>query len=173
MQCSKVISKDVRAVRNDCTTQEPRRALRITRLLLEILLLCLRRTRLARKSTENRAKNHRKNCENSIKNDEKSVLAAFGRSGSLRRRAETRSARARDAKVGRLGRQVDRLGRHVGRLGRQIGSPDVPNSAGDHPGTLFEHVRKLERRSHRFFVVFQYVRGRPEPQFSCASAMFC
>ena len=53
MQCSKVISKDVRAVRSDCTTQEPRRALRITRLLFEILLLCLRRTRLERKSTKN------------------------------------------------------------------------------------------------------------------------
>ena len=56
MQCSKVISKDVRAVRSDCTTQEPRRALRITRLLFEILLLCLRRTRLERKSTKHHLK---------------------------------------------------------------------------------------------------------------------
>ena len=123
MQCSKVISKDVRAVRNDCATQELRRALRITRLLLEILLLCLRRTRLARKSTKNRARNRRKNCEKSIENDEKLISATFGRSGSLWRHAETRSARARDAKLGRFGRQVGRLGRHVGPLGRQIGSP--------------------------------------------------
>ena len=50
-QCSKVNSKDVRAVRSDCTTQEPRRALRITRLFCEILFSCLRRTRLERKST--------------------------------------------------------------------------------------------------------------------------
>ena len=55
-QCSQVTSKDVRAVRRDCATQEPTRALRITRLLFEILLLCLRRTRLERKSTKNRSK---------------------------------------------------------------------------------------------------------------------
>ena len=58
MQCSKVISKDVRAVRSDCTTQEPRRALRITRVIFETLLSCLRRTRLERKSTKNRSEIH-------------------------------------------------------------------------------------------------------------------
>ena len=52
MQCSQIISKDVRAVRSECATQRPRRALRITRLLFEILLLCLRRTQLGRKSTK-------------------------------------------------------------------------------------------------------------------------
>ena len=56
MQCSKVISKDVRAARRDSTTQEPTRAQRITRLLFEILLLCLRCTRLERKSTKNHSK---------------------------------------------------------------------------------------------------------------------
>ena len=52
MQCSKIISKDVRAVRGDCTTQEPTRALRMMRLLFEILLGCLRRMQLERKSTQ-------------------------------------------------------------------------------------------------------------------------
>ena len=52
-QCSKVIAKHVRTVRSDCTTQKSRRALRITRLLFETLLSCLRRTRLERKSTTN------------------------------------------------------------------------------------------------------------------------
>ena len=59
MQCSKEIWKDVRAVRSASTTQEPRRALRITRLLFEILLLCLRshgssanRRKIVRKSTK-------------------------------------------------------------------------------------------------------------------------
>ena len=56
MQCSKITSKDERAVRSESTTQEPRRALRITRLLYEILLSCLRRTRFARKSKKNRPK---------------------------------------------------------------------------------------------------------------------
>ena len=49
-QCSKVISKDVRAVRSDCTTQEPRRAVRITRLLFEIPIFYFRRRRLERNS---------------------------------------------------------------------------------------------------------------------------
>ena len=91
-QCSKVISKDVRAVRSDCTTQEPRRALRITRLFFEILLSCLRRTRLERKST----KNHSKIDENpsqidpkSTKNRSWAVLGAPGRFGDA-------SGRARD-----------------------------------------------------------------------------
>ena len=90
VQCSKVISKDVRAVRSDCTTQEPTRALRITRLLFEILLLCLRRTRLERKST----KNHSKIDENPPQIDPKSttnrswaVLGAQGRFGDASGRA--------------------------------------------------------------------------------------
>ena len=53
LQCSNVILEDVGAVRSDCTTQEPRRALRIARLLFEILLLCRRRTRRERKSAKN------------------------------------------------------------------------------------------------------------------------
>ena len=69
MQCSKVISKDVRAVRSESTTQEPRRALRIMRLFFEILLLCLRRTRLERKSTKNRPKLN----ENPTQTDRKST----------------------------------------------------------------------------------------------------
>ena len=90
MQCSKVTSKDVRAVRSESTTQEPRRALRITRLLFEILLLCLRRTRLERKST----KNHSEIDENPSQIDPKStkkrswvVLGAQGRFGDASRRA--------------------------------------------------------------------------------------
>ena len=74
LQCSKINSKDVRAVHSDCTTQEPRRALRITRLLFEILLLCLRRTRLERKLTNNRSKM----VENSSQVDPKSTRNRFG-----------------------------------------------------------------------------------------------
>ena len=92
MQCSKVISKDVRAGRSDCTIQEPRRALRITRLLFEILLLCLRRTRLERKSTKNRSKideNPFLIDPKSTKNRSWAVLGAQGRFGDA-------SGRARD-----------------------------------------------------------------------------
>ena len=86
MQCSKITSKDVRAVQSESTTQEPRRALRITRLFFEILLLCLRRTRLERKSTKNLLKIN----ENPSKIDENrswAVVGAQGRFGDLSGRA--------------------------------------------------------------------------------------
>ena len=56
MNRSQAISRDARAVRCDCATQEPRsrRAVGITRLLFEIPILCLRCSRLQRKSTKNR-----------------------------------------------------------------------------------------------------------------------
>ena len=92
MQCSKSISKDVRAVRSDWTTQEPRRALRITRVLFEIPLLCLRRARLERKSMQNRTKideNPSLIHPKSTKNRYWDVLGAQSRFGDA-------SGRARD-----------------------------------------------------------------------------
>ena len=115
-QRSKVISKDVRAVRSDCTTQEPTRALRITRLLFEILLLCLRRTRLERKSTKNRSRideNPSQIDPKSTKNRSGAVLGAqscFGdapgraRDGfwtaKCRPKADLREPRARQERPG-------------------------------------------------------------------------
>ena len=75
------------------------------------------RRKTERMTTKNRMTNCRKNYEKSIQNHEKSFSAAFGHSESFRRRAETLSGRARDAKLGHLERQFGRLGRHVGRLG--------------------------------------------------------
>ena len=91
-QCSKVISKDVRAVRSDCTTQEPRRAVRITRLLFETLLSCLRRTRLERKST----KNHSKIDENPSEIDPKSTKNRSWDVLGTQSRFRDASGRARD-----------------------------------------------------------------------------
>ena len=91
-QRRKVMSKDVRAVRSDCTTQEPRRAVRITRLLFEILLLCLRRTRFERKSTKTRSKinaNPFQSDQKSTTNRSRAVLDAQSRFGDA-------SGRARD-----------------------------------------------------------------------------
>ena len=76
-QRSKVISKDVRAVRSDCPTQEPRLAPRTTRLLFEILLSCLRRTRLERKSTKNRSKIHENPTQSDPPNQRKIDLGPF------------------------------------------------------------------------------------------------
>ena len=84
---------DLRTVRRHCTTQEPRLALRITRLFFKILLQCLRGTRLERKSM----KNHSKIYENpsqieskSMKNRSWVVLGAQGRFGDA-------SGQARDS----------------------------------------------------------------------------
>ena len=57
-------------------------------------------------------------------------------------------------------------------LDAKLGPRDAPNSARSRLRALFERVRKFERRSYRFFVVFWHVRGRPELQFSSASAVF-
>ena len=107
--------------------------------------------------------------EQSTKNDGKWTknwfrpsLGAPGRSGSRQGRAETRSGRPPDGKLGRLGRQVGRLGRHVGRLGRQVGSPGLVKRRSK---AIFERVRKLERRSYRFFVVFVTIVESPNLNF--------
>ena len=78
------MSKDVRAVRRDCTTQEPTRALRITRLLLENLLLGFRRTQREQKSTKNRSKidEHPPQIDpKSMENRSWTVLGAHNRFG--------------------------------------------------------------------------------------------
>ena len=94
-QRSKVISKDVRAVRSDCTTQEPRRALRIARLFFEILFLCLRCTRHERKSTKNLSNID----ENPSQIEDKSILGRFGRPKPFRGRVRTCSGRLLDAQM--------------------------------------------------------------------------
>ena len=85
MNRSQAISRDARAVRNDCATHEPRRAVRITRLLFEIPILCLRCSRLQRKSTKNCSTIH----ENETQIDQTSTkirsgagLGAQGRFGN-------------------------------------------------------------------------------------------
>ena len=77
MQCSKGISKDVRPIRNESTTQEPRHAPKITRLLFEILLLRHRRTRLERKIDEKSFETRRKSIPDRPKIDEKINLEPF------------------------------------------------------------------------------------------------
>ena len=54
----------------------------------------------------------------------------------------------------------------------KLAARDGPNSVRSRPRALLEHVRKLKRRWYRFFIVFWYDRGKPEPQFSSASAVF-
>ena len=107
MSCSKIISKDVRAVRSDCTTHEPTRAVRIPRLLFEIPILCLHRRPLERKSKKKRSKIK----EKSIQNRSWAVLGDLGRSGASPRRVRTRPRPLQDssrASLGRPGRLQER-----------------------------------------------------------------
>ena len=72
------------------TTQEPRCARRITRLLFEILLLCLRRTWLERKSPKNRSnvdENPAQTDPKSTKSRSGATLGAQGRIGDASGRA--------------------------------------------------------------------------------------
>ena len=84
------MTKDVRAVRSDCTTQDRRRAVRITRLLFEIPILCLRRRRLERNSKIFFSKivaNGAKIDEKSMQNRSWAVLGARSRFGDAPGRA--------------------------------------------------------------------------------------
>ena len=92
MNRSQAISRDARAFRNDCATQEPRRALRITRLLFEIPILCLRCSRLQRKSTKNRSTIHK----NETQIDQTSTKIQTGASLGAQGRFGDASGRARD-----------------------------------------------------------------------------
>ena len=92
MNRSQAISRDARAVRSDCATQEPRRAVRITRLLFEIPILCLRCSRLQRKSTKNRSTIHK----NETQIDQTSTKIQTGASLGAQGRFGDASGRARD-----------------------------------------------------------------------------
>ena len=92
MNRSQAISRDARAVRNDCATQEPRRAVRITRLLFEIPILCLRCSRLQRKSTKNRSTIHK----NEAQIDQTSTKIRTGAGLGAQGRFGDASGRARD-----------------------------------------------------------------------------
>ena len=92
MNRSQAILRDARAVRNDCATQEPRRAVRITRLLFEIPILCLRCSRLQRKSTKNRSTIH----ENEAQIDQTSTKIRTRAGLGAQSRFGDASGRARD-----------------------------------------------------------------------------
>ena len=129
MSCSKIISKDVRAVRSDCTTHEPTRAVRIPRLLFEIPILCLHRRPLARKSEKKRSKIK----EKSIENRSGAVLGDLGRSGASPRRIRTRPRPLQDSSRASLGRPGRLQERPKPRQERPRSGPAVPERIGNAP----------------------------------------
>ena len=92
MNRSRAILRDARAVRSDSATQEPRRAVRITRLLFEIPILCLRCSRLQCKSTKNRSTIHKNESQIDQTSTEIRSWAGLGAQG----RFGDASGRARD-----------------------------------------------------------------------------
>ena len=123
---------------------------RLTRLFFEILIWCLRRRQLDRKSTENRMKID----ENSTKIHEKSVRGAFGtilddsgrlwhgtralwrRSGTLSGRSREASGRSWDA----LGTLWDAPGTPSGRLGTAFLRNSLADPFGRRLGVVFSMI---------------------------------
>ena len=153
-QRSKVISKDVRAVRSDGTTQEPRRALRIARLFFEILFLCLRRTRHERKSTKNLSKID----ENPPQIEEKSILGRFGRPKSFQGRVRTRSRWLLDTQMPPQRRSWGATGAPRAARSRPKTSPgrprDAPRALGTTPKVPVSAVRIAQRSWKRLRIDF-------------------
>ena len=158
MQCSKVISKDVRAVRSDCTTQEPRRALRITRLLFEILILCFRHRRLERNSTKNVSKipeNGTNIHKKSMQNRSWAVLGARSRFGDAPGRARDRSGtpkKGRRTDLGASGAGQERLG--TGQKPPRAGPGTLPDDSGAIPERAWctERCRTCSRNDFALFL---------------------
>ena len=144
----------MRAVRSDCTTQEPRRALRITRFLFEILLLCLRRTRLERKSMKNRSKI----VENPSKIEKKSIWGRFGRPRPFRGRVWTRSGRPLDTQMPPQSRSWGAPGEPRAAKSRPKASPGRSQDTAGPPRTDVrahsEHQAVSNEPAERFFDVF-------------------
>ena len=92
MNRSQAISRDARAVRSDCATQEPRCAVRITRLLFEIPNPCLRCSWLQQTSTKNRSTIH----EHEAQIDQTSTKIRTGAGLGAQGRFGDASGRARD-----------------------------------------------------------------------------
>ena len=145
-------------MRNDCTTQEPRRAVRITRLFFEIPILCLRCRWLKRNSTKNLTKideNGTKIDEKSMQNRSWEVLGARSRFGDA-------PGRARDGSgTPKKDPGIDLWGVRGGPRAHGNRSKVSPGRSRDAPGQLRSGPRaRLVRRAlsntlaERFCIVF-------------------
>ena len=151
---------------------EPRRAVRITRLLFEIPILCLRRRRLERKSTKNRSKiaeNGPKIGTKSMQNRSWAVLGAPSRFGDA-------PGRAQDG----FGAPKSRRGTDLGAPGQgqeRPGSVQKPLRAGpetppDDPGAVPERVWCTKRCRTRLRNDFSSFLRRRAQAPMCVSHQF-
>ena len=150
-------------MRNDCTTQEPRRAARITRLLFEIPILCFRHRRLQRKSTKNLSKIHKYGAKihtKSMQNRSWAVLGARSRFGDApgcaRARCETPTERHR-TDLGASGVGQERLG--TGQKPPRSGPGTLPDDLGAIRKRAW-CTKRCDARSRNDFAMFLSCRAK-------------
>ena len=132
-----------------------------------------RRTKIERKSTENRSKIG----QNRRKIEENSILGGFERSEPFRERAGTRSGRDRDAQNSLQGRSWSALGepRAAGRhpkasLGQ---SREAPRPTRSSVRGRWEYRALSNMITERFLVVFVLARRRSDVRFVSVFTVFC
>ena len=172
MQCSKVISKYVRAVRSDCTTQEPSRLVKITRFFFEIPILSLRRRQLERKSTK-------KHSAGGPQIAQKSILGRLGRPKPFRGRVRTCSGRLLDAQM--LPQSRSWVAPDEPRAVKSCPKArrGIPDTLQVPPGQLSRRSQGRSRRQtqsqalpDRFWSDFRSMRGSSEVHFVLVFAVF-
>ena len=139
MQCPKVISKGVRATRSDCTSQAPRRAVRITRLLFGIPICAF----VTGGSSEIRRKIFRKSTKMKPKSMENRCNIDLGRFWALKAVSETH----RDAFRIDPGRQKKAAGPILEHLGRANPAKSTWEPAKSLPGPVLGQSRTILERS--------------------------
>ena len=107
------------------------------------------RTKITRKSGQQRAKIEEKSTQEPSKIDVGSVLGGFKRSTSLRSRSRTRSERLWDASLAVLAAKLAVSAAMLAVLDGKLAAHGDPNDFRSRPRTLFERVRTLDRRRER------------------------
>ena len=160
----------MRAARGDCTTQEPSRLVKITRLFFEIPILSLRRRQLERKSTK-------KHSAGGPQIAQKSILGHLGRPKPFRERVGTHSGRFLDAQVLLQSRSWGTPGEPRAARSRPKASPGRPEDA-PRPSwwlirALVVHRTASNASSDRFLVAFFVSRENSDVPRVPVFTVFC
>ena len=179
MNRSQAISRDARAVRSDCATHELKHAVRITRLLFEIPILCLRCSWLQRKSTKNRSTSH----ENEAQIDQTSTKIRTGAGLGAQSRFGNASGRACDGFWTPKCRPKTYLGASRAAQERPVAPQDALKTSQAYSRSVSKasriaHEARLWHRTlsetcfHQFLIEFRSMRGTSETRFVLVFTMF-
>ena len=131
------------------------------------------RTKIERKSTENRSKIG----QNRRKIEENSILGGFERSEPFRERAGTRSGRDRDAQNSPQGRSWNALGEPRAARSRPKASLGQSREASGPPRSgvraRLEYRALPNMMTERLLVVFALARGSSDVRFVSVFTVFC